>query len=92
MATKLRTIAPPILTVGTLVWSIIISPYTTYGDTWAAYPVLIAFFIALVCHLWLIIEPSGYKRSEMFFYALLHLGLFFFVSVYSLMVITKDSL
>ena len=89
---KPRFITPIGLSLATLFWAFIVSPQTKYGDNWAVYPVLAVAIIILAWHSFLIIKPKPLSRISAIVYGLLHLGIFTYIFIYSLMLISKDSL
>ena len=89
---KPRVITPVGLSLVTLLWAFIVSPYTKYGNNWAIYPVLIIALLIISWHLYLIIKPNPLSRTTMVIYGLLHSSAFIYIFIYSLMLISKDSL
>jgi hypothetical protein len=81
---------PPVLSGLLIVWTLYISPHTKYGDTWALVPVPFVFVSIVLIHLRLLIK--GQWRSGLWAYALLNIAFLFMVSLWSLTLISKDSL
>ena len=73
-----------------VVWTVIISPYTKYGDTWAVLPIIIMFSSAIVLHFILLIEKSW--AVNYIAYAVMHIPASFMIGIYCLSRISKDSL
>ena len=80
------------ITLGMLLWSIALSPYTEYGDDWAAYPLLIAFIAVLIWHIFLIVRPGMFERRVNVIYAIAHIAITIMVLLWSLMKVSKDAL
>ena len=81
----------PVLLSGLLVvWTLYISPITKYGDTWAIIPVFAIFLTIFIIHVLLLIK--GRWNSGLWLYALVDIPVVFMLSVWSLTLISKDSL
>jgi hypothetical protein len=89
---KPSLITPVGLSLSVLIWTFVISPYTKYGDNWAVYPVLVAALVILGWHIFLIVKPSPLSRTTTISYGLLHMAIFSYIFMLSLMLISKDSL
>ena len=89
---KPKLFTPVLLSILVLIWSLSISPYTQYGDNWAIYPVIIFGIIIIGWHIFLILNKSILKRTYAIAYGLIHIAIFAYLFMYSLMVISKDSL
>ena len=81
-----------LLSLLVLLWTIVISPYTSYGDNWAVYPVIVVAFIILIWHIFLVVVPKEISKPKLILYGVIHLALFTYILILSLMLITKDSL
>jgi hypothetical protein len=90
---KLRfmTYCPIGLTFALIVWTAIVSPYSKDGDNWAVIPALSVFPIATAVHILLIAIKKG-SKIKLIGYAVIHMGLLFFITLRCLMIISKDSL
>ena len=86
------TMWPVAVTLGMLVWSIALSPYTEYGDDWAVYPLLLAIMVVLICHIFLIVRPGLVGRMSNVVYAFVHIAISIVVLLWSLMTVSKDAL
>jgi hypothetical protein len=73
-----------------LLWGVLVSRYTKYGDDWAIYPVFAIFAIIILLHLSLIYFEKG--KLGMIIYGILHSAVAFYFLLYCLTVISKDSL
>ena len=82
--------APVIVTVLVMVWTLVVSPHSQYGDDWAVYPVVLAFLIVLGLHGMLLVRSP--LRLAMVVYAVLHLVFWVPFGIWCLMRISKDSL
>jgi hypothetical protein len=89
---KLVLILPLIGTALIVAWSYIISPYTAYGDNWAIYPVIAIALSILVWHFYLFITTHG-KTEKLFMslYGIVHILALCIVSIYCVMIISKDN-
>jgi len=76
---KPRIIAPPFFSAMVLVWAIVISPYTQYGDNWAIYPVLVVAFLILGWHIFLIVSPKETSRRRLILYGIIHIVIFAYI-------------
>lgn len=77
------------LTILLIIWTILVSPYSKYGDNWAIYPAVIVLPFAVIWHVYLIFTQQ--PRSGFILYAIGHIALLFFIWIYCLMKISKDS-
>ncbi len=75
-----------------VVWAILISPHTQYGDNWAIYPIFVLAFLILGWHIFLIVSPRETPRLTFILYDIIHLVVFAYIFMLALMLITKDSL
>src|SRR6266508_2983313 len=82
--------APVIVTVLVMIWTLVVSPHSQYGDNWAVYPVLLAFLLVLGLHGMLVVRSP--LRLAMVVYALLHLAFWVPFGIWCMMRISKDSL
>jgi hypothetical protein len=87
---KLFQFGPIGLTLLLITWSVLISPYSKYGDNWAVYPVIAVLPIAIVWHILLIFFKR--PRVKFVFYAIIHLWLLSVIWMICIMKISKDSL
>ena len=83
-------ILPIGLTLLMILWTILVSPYTKYGDNWALYPVIIIFLVNLVWHIYLIMSQQ--TRAMYVLYAIGHISVLVIIVFFCLMKISKDSL
>ena len=89
---KPRLIAPVAVSLMVLLWAFTISPFTKYGDNWAIYPVLVSAPIIVGWHIFLVARPSLISRGHIIIYGIVHLAIFSYIFMLSLMLISKDSL
>ena len=89
---KPRLCTPVALSLMVLLWTFTISPFTKYGDNWAIYPVLISAPIIIGWHIFLVAKPSLISRGHIIIYGIVHLAIFSYIFMLSLMLISKDSL
>ncbi len=73
-------------------WAFVISPYTQYGNNWAIYPVLLAAFVIIGLHVFLVVLPRNIARWKLVIYGICHLTLFSQILLFALMLISKDGL
>ena len=81
---------PVALTVALVLWTILVSPYSKYGDNWAIYPALLVFPLVVLWHIGLLILSR--PKMFLFIYGLLHVLILFYVWLLCMMKISKDSL
>jgi len=81
----------PLFLTGTLIlWTILVSPYSKYGDTWAIMPALVTFPLVLGLHIFLAYRNKW--RTGVMVYGMVHCIIFFVIWMGCLMRISKDSL
>jgi hypothetical protein len=84
---------PVFITLLLIGWTIIVSPYSQYGDNWAILPALIMVPIVFFWHMFLIFYNRGKEKKILFsFYAVIHFLMFLVIWFYCLMKISKDCL
>ena len=71
-------------------WACMVSPYTSYGDSWAIYPVLGMGVFVVVCHVALIFVTK--RKMIAILYAVLYLPASVYLWPFCLTIISKDSL
>lgn len=78
------------LTVIVVVWTVIVSRFTTFGDDWAAYPILLVFVVTLILHVWLVVvhQPKG----PLVLFGAVHLLVQATIFPYCIIIITKNAL
>jgi hypothetical protein len=81
---------PVFLTLFLIVWTILVSPYSKYGDNWAIYPALLVLPIVVIWHVYLIVTQQ--PRSSFVLYGAVHSIGLFAIWIYCLMKISKDAL
>jgi hypothetical protein len=86
-----QLLAPVIVTVALVVWTVVVSPHSKYGDNWAIWPAVLALPIALIWHIAVFIMCRGQRRSAASV-AVCHLVILAPIWFWSLTVISKDSL
>ena len=84
-------VAPVVVTVALVVWTVLVSPHSKYGDDWAIWPALLAFPIALIWHIAIFIMRRSHRRSAALV-AACHLVILAPIWTWCLMAISKDSL
>lgn len=82
--------APIGVTAVLVIWTLLISPHSKYGDSWAIDPALIALPVVVGLHVLLAYKSRW--RSGFIAYGLLHGTIFAVIWIYCLMMISKDSL
>jgi uncharacterized membrane protein YjdF len=84
------TYLPPVLTAILIVWTICISPVSKYGDNWALAPAIAVLPALLAVHLVL----AHRRRWRMGFvaYGVIHCAFACVILLWSLSLISKDSL
>ncbi len=90
MGETIARFGPIGLTVFLIIWTIIVSPYSKYGDNWAIYPELLVFPAFLIWDVALIFFEI--PRSEFMLYGIIPLVILFVIWMYCLMKISKDAL
>jgi hypothetical protein len=83
-------LVPLAITVVVALWTILVSPHSKYGDSWAVIPVLVAFAIVLLWHVGLRVKGPG--RGVLMAYGVAHLAFWVPFGLFCLMKISKDSL
>ena len=78
------------LTVFLILWTIIVSPYSKYGDNWAIYPALPILPIVVIWHLVLFFIEK--EKKVVILYGFIHISILIVIWLYCLMKISKDSL
>ena len=73
-----------------VVWAVLVSPYSKYGDSWAIVPALLT--VPLVVGVHVLLDYKAQWRNDFVAYGLLNCALFFAIWIYCLMAISKDSL
>jgi cytochrome bd-type quinol oxidase subunit 2 len=90
---KISYALPVFLTLFLILWTLIVSPYSQYGDDWAILPAILMAPVVLICHLVLIFYNRGKEKKIWFsFYGLVHFSIFIIIWINCLMKISKDSL
>jgi len=90
MSEALTKYGPLLLTVFLIIWTIVVSPYSKYGNDWAVYPALAVLPIVVIWHSVLVILEKS--KGVFIAYGLVHTAILFVIWVYCLMKISKDSL
>ncbi len=85
-----RKLGPIGLTVLLIIWTIVVSPYSRYGDNWAVYPAVLVLPVALIWHVALVFLEK--PRYVFVLYGFVHLAILFAIWMYCLMKISKDVL
>jgi hypothetical protein len=86
-----RLLAPILGTILLVIWTLVVSPYSKYGDAWAICPALLALPAVLIWHGALVFLLRHYRRTAALV-AACHVGLVLPIWFWSLMLISKDSL
>jgi hypothetical protein len=81
--------APLGVTALLVVWTILVSPRSKYGDSWAIDPALVA--LPLVVGLHVRVAYQARWRSAFIAYALLHCAVFFVIWIYCLTHIIREA-
>lgn len=87
-----KVAAPVSASVFVLIWSLSVSPFTAYGDDWALAPVFVAAAFVLGWHIFLFVRPGKFSKASIALYGFVHLCVFGYLFLLSLMWISKDSL
>ena len=90
MSEALTKYGPLLCTLFLVVWTMVVSPYSRYGDNWAVYPALAVLPIVIIWHIVLVVLEKS--KGAFIAYGLVHTAILFAVLMYCLMKITKDSL
>lgn len=83
-------IIPLLLTAALALWTVIVSPYSEYGDYWAIVPAFVVFPATIIYHFYALLKVK-YPYFYLIFSAL-HLYVQFYVWLIALFRISKDSL
>jgi hypothetical protein len=83
-------VGPVAITLLVAIWTMVVSPYTQYGDSWAVVPVLGALAVVVLWHAGLIVTGPG--RGVLIAYGVAHLAFWVPFGLLCLMKISKDSL
>jgi hypothetical protein len=79
----------PLILSGVLIlWTVLVSPHSKYGDNWAIIPALAIY--PAVLHIIIFFKSS--PKGNMIAYAVVHCAALFVVLLWCLMNISKDSL
>jgi hypothetical protein len=81
---------PLVLSAFLICWTLLVSPHTKYGDTWALIPILLVILAVIAVHVGLLVK-SGWTVG-LVVYGLLHIAFVFALAFWSLTLISKDSL
>jgi hypothetical protein len=81
---------PVVVSAFLICWTLLVSPHTKYGDTWALVPILLVFIAVIAVHIGLLIK--GGWTGGLIVYGLLHIAVVLVLSFWSLTLISKDSL
>jgi hypothetical protein len=84
----IRPFGPLFLTLLVMVWTLVVSPYSKYGDNWAIYPPIALFLLAIIWHIYLVVTSF---RWEFVLYAVLHIPVMFLILFRCMFLISKDS-
>lgn len=81
---------PIALTVFLIFWTILVSPYSKYGDYWAILPALAVLPLVMLLHVVFVFmyEP----KMPMMIYGVAHIAILVIIWMWSLILISKDSL
>jgi hypothetical protein len=89
---RIKLFVPVGLLIFILAWAIIISPFTSYRDNWATYPVLVTALIIVSWHIYLIVSPGTISRWKLMIYGLVNLSVFSYAALWAMMKISKESI
>jgi hypothetical protein len=81
---------PLMLTAFVITWTFAIQSFTTYGDSWAIWPVLLSVPLAAAVHIYLLVAFR--PKWPLVGYAVVHLLILALVVSACMMRISKDSL
>ncbi len=81
---------PLILSGFLILWTLLVSPHSKYGDNWAIMPALAIYPAVIILHVILFFKRPS--KGAMIAYGLAHCAVLFFVWLWCLMSISKDSL
>lgn len=87
---KILNLSPIFFLILLIIWAKLVSPYSKYGDAWAIYPAILIFFLIIISHIALICTEKA--KLPFIIYALIHGMVAFYFLIYSLTLISKDSL
>ncbi len=88
--TLIFRLLPVFLNFLLILWTLIISSYSKYGDNWAIYPAFSIFPLIVVIHLALFYFEK--PKINFVVYGLAHGTVSFYLWIYCLMQISKDAL
>lgn len=81
---------PVILSALLVCWTLLVSPHTKYGDTWALVPILLVFLSVVAIHIGILVKRGW--TAGLIVYGVLHIAIVLALSFWSLTLISKDSL
>jgi glycerol-3-phosphate acyltransferase PlsY len=87
---RVKLALPIVATAFLVVWTIVVYPFSKYGDNWAIWPALLVLPLALFMHIYLVVALR--PRRPLIFYAVIHLACLAVLWFGSLMLISKDAL
>jgi hypothetical protein len=87
---RILSFGPILLTLLLIIWTILVSPYSQYGDNWAIYPPMALLPLAVVWHVYQIVSFKPKWPYVVFF--LVHIPAMFVILLYCMFQISKDSL
>lgn len=80
--------APLLLTLFLILWTLATAPFTSFGNRWAVYPVLVVPPLTLLLHIGLIVVRR--PRWAFILYAVVHMCIQAYVWQVCLILISKD--
>jgi len=87
---RTRYLSPIFLDILLILWTLIVSPYSKYGDDWAIIPAIIFLPTVIISHIVLLFIDKHKLRCLL--YGGIHIMAIFYLWIYCLMKISKDSL
>ena len=89
---RIKLFVPVGLLILVPAWTIIISPFISYRDNWAIYPILVTALIIVSWHIYLIVSPGTIPRWKLMIYGLVNLSLFSQAALWAMMKVSKESI
>jgi hypothetical protein len=86
----LKLALPLVPTAFLVVWTVLVYPFSKYGDNWAIWPALLVLPLALFMHIYLVVALR--PRRSLVFYGIIHLAFLAVLWFGCLMLISKDAI
>ena len=90
MMPRIVSFGPLLLTLFLIIWTIVVSPYSQYGDEWAIYPPMALLPLVVAWHVYqmTVFQP----KWPYVVFALVHVPAMLVILVYCMFRLSRDSL